>query len=138
MSRGTDAAGEGTADGFPVMTLQRLLMLLVVAVCLSQPALAQINPFRGSSGTPLNRDDIAALTDATYRLLDQPQLVAGASETWSNPQSGVSGTVTAGSAVKRHGMTCRLVHYERTVPNRSANRSTSLTRCKTKDGWKIG
>ena len=51
MPRGTDAAWEGTADGFPVMTLRRLLTLLVVAVCLSQPALAQINPFRGSSGT---------------------------------------------------------------------------------------
>ena len=138
MSGGTDAAWEGTADGFPVMTLQRLLTLMVVAVCLSQPALAQINPFRGSGGTPLNRDDIAALTDATYRLLDQPQLVAGASETWSNPQSGVSGTVTAGSAVKRHGLACRVVQYERTVPNRTANRSTTLTLCKTKDGWKIG
>jgi surface antigen len=138
MSHGTDAAWEGTADGFPVMTLQRLLTLMVVAVCLSQPALAQINPFRGGSGTPLNRDDIAALTDATYRLLDQPQLVVGASETWSNPQSGVSGTVTAGSAVKRHGMGCRIVNYERAVPNRTANRSTTLILCKTKDGWKIG
>ena len=96
MSHGTDAAWEGTADGFPVMALQRLLMLLVVAVCLAQPVLAQINPFRGSGGTPLNRDDIAALTDATYRLLDQPQLVTGASGTWSNPRSGIGGTVTAG------------------------------------------
>ena len=120
------------------MTPRRLVTLFVVAACLSQPALAQINPFRGSSGTPLNRDDIAALTDATYRLLDQPQLVAGASETWSNPQSGISGTVTAGSAVKRHGLACRVVHYDRTVPNRTADRSSTLTLCKTKDGWKIG
>ena len=102
------------------MTLQRLLTLMVVAVCLSQPALAQINPFRGSGGTPLNRGDIAALTDATYRLLDQPQLVAGASETWSSPQSGVSGTVTAGSAVKRHGLACRVVQVreDRAQPHR--------------------
>jgi surface antigen len=120
------------------MMRQRLLTLLVVAVCLSQPALAQINPFRSGRGTPLNNDDLAALTDATNRLLDQPQLVAGASETWNNPQSGVSGTVTAGSAVKRHGLACRVVYYERTVPNRTANRSTTLTLCKTKDGWKIG
>ena len=28
MSGGTDAAGEGTADGFPVMTLPRLLTLM--------------------------------------------------------------------------------------------------------------
>ncbi|HME20477.1 MAG TPA: hypothetical protein VKI44_03810 [Acetobacteraceae bacterium] len=118
------------------MTLQRILTLLVVAVCLSQPALAQINPFRGNGGTPLNRDDIAALTDATNRLLDQPQLVAGASETWSNPQSGVSGTVTAGSTVKRHGMACRTLREDRAQPN--PNRSTTLTLFNTKDGWKIG
>src|SRR5271166_706623 len=100
------------------MTLQRILTLLVVAVCLSQPALAQINPFRGNGGTPLNRDDIAALADATNRLLDQPQLVAGASETWSNPQSGISGTVIAGSAVTRHGMACRTLREDRAQPNR--------------------
>lgn len=85
----------------------------------------------------LNDEAAARSSRGTYRLLDQPQLVAGASETWSNPQSGVSGTVTAGNAVKRHGMGCRVVHYERTV-NRTANRSTTHTLCKTKDGWKIG
>jgi surface antigen len=119
------------------VTLQRLFLLLA-AICLAQPALAQINPFRGSRGSALNRDDIAALTDATNRLLDQPNLVVGASETWSNPQSGISGTVTAGDAVKRHGMMCRITQYERTVPNRTANRSTTVTMCKTKDGWKLG
>jgi len=60
----------------------------LVAACLSQPAFAQINPYRGRRGTPMNRDDLTALMDATNRLLDQPQLAVGASEAWSNPQSG--------------------------------------------------
>ena len=78
------------------MIRHRFLPLLLIAIGLSQPAFAQINPFRGSSGTPLSAADIAALTDATNRLLDRPDLVAGGTETWSNPQSGASGTVAAG------------------------------------------
>ena len=115
----------------------RLLGLLLLAACLSQPSWAQINPFRGSGRTPLNADDIAALTDATNRLLDSPQLVAGASEAWSNPKSGASGTVAAGNTAQRKGMACRIVRYQTTVPG-SPPRSATLTWCKTANGWKIG
>jgi surface antigen len=120
------------------MIRHRLLALLLLTACLSEPALAQINPFRGNRGTPLNADDIAALTDATNRLLDRSQLVTGDTETWSNPQSGASGTVTAGDAVRRKGMACRALRYQTIVPGPRAERSTTLTWCKTPDGWKIG
>jgi surface antigen len=116
----------------------RLLPLLLIVVCLLQPALAQINPFRSSRGTPLSKADIAALTEATNRLLDRPDLVAGGIETWSNPDSGGNGTVTAGNAVQRKGLACRIVRYESTIPGPTPQRSTTLTWCKTKDGWKIG
>jgi surface antigen len=120
-----------------VMIRHRFLPLLLIAACLSQPALAQINPFRGSRGTPLSEGDIAALTDATNRLLDRPQLVAGGTETWSNSQSGASGTVTAGAAVQRKGLACRVVSYQSTIPGPRTERSATLTWCKTNDGWKI-
>jgi surface antigen len=120
------------------MAQLRMLPLLLIAACLSQPALAQINPFRGSSATPLNADDISALTEATNRLLDRPQLVAGGTETWNNPKSGASGTVTAGNVVQRKGLTCRAVRYRTVAPGPGAERSTSLTWCKTTEGWKIG
>ena len=55
-----------------LMGYRLLGLLLVSSACLSQPSWAQINPFRGSGRTPLNADDIAALTDATNRLLDRP------------------------------------------------------------------
>jgi surface antigen len=113
------------------------LLFLLFAVCLSQPALAQINPFRGSRDVPLNAADLAALTEATNRLLDRPQLAAGASENWSNPQSGVSGTATAGNPVQRQGMACRAVIYRATVPGQDTPRSRTLTWCKTKNGWKV-
>jgi surface antigen len=120
-----------------LMRYRLLGLLLVSSACLSQPSWAQINPFRGSSRTPLNADDIAALTDATNRLLDSPQLIVGAIETWSNPKSGASGTVTAGNTAQRKGMACRIVRYQTTVSG-SSERSATLTWCKTANGWKIG
>ena len=75
---------------------------LLVAVTLAQPAFAQINPFRGTRATPLNADDLAALRDATNRLLDNPQLKTGNTEPWSNAQSGASGTAIAGAPTHRN------------------------------------
>ena len=63
----------------------RVLLPLLIATLIAQPAFAQINPFRNSSATPLNAADIAALTDATNRLLDKPHLASGNTETWTNP-----------------------------------------------------
>ena len=120
------------------MIRHRVLPMLLLSACLTWPASAQINPFRGTNSTPLNADDIDALTAATNRLLDRPQLVAGQSESWSNPKSGASGTVTAGNAVQRQGLACRTMSYQNTVPGPRAERSASLIWCKTKDGWKIG
>ena len=119
------------------MTQFRLLPLIVIAACLSQPAFAQINPFRGTRATPLSADDITALTDATNRLLDRPGLASGAKETWSSPTSGAKGTVTAGNATKRKGLACRVMHYDLSVPGPRSERNRTLTWCKTQDGWKL-
>jgi surface antigen len=119
------------------MTQFQLLPLVLIAACLAQPVSAQINPFRGTRATPLNADDIAALTDATNRLLDRPGLAAGAKETWSNTKSGANGTVTAGNATKRKGLACRVMQYDVSVPGPHSERNRTLTWCKTKDGWKL-
>ena len=120
------------------MIPHRFLLMLPLAAVLATPAIAQINPFRGTNATPLNADDIAALTAASERLLDRPQLVAGGTEPWTNPKSGASGTVTAGAPTNRHGLACRVVAYDTFVPGPRPERRTTLTLCKTKDGWKIG
>jgi len=116
----------------------RSLLLLLIAIGLPMSASAQINPFRGSRGTPLNADDIAALRDATNRLLDAPQLAVGDKETWSNTKSGIAGTVTAGSPLKSKGLACRKTSYQVTGPGSERDRNKTLTWCKTKNGWKIG
>ena len=120
------------------MSKLRLLVYLMAAIGLSMPVYAQINPFRGSSGTPLTSADLTALTDATNRLLNRPDLAVGDSETWSNAQSGASGAVTAGAAVQRKGMACRVVSYKNKVPGPRPERGATLTWCKTGDGWKVG
>jgi surface antigen len=117
---------------------RHLLWLPLIGICLSMPAHAQISPFRGTKGTPLNSADIAALTDATNRLLDQPDLAVGSTENWSNPQSGGSGTVTAGKPLQRHGLGCRTMQYVVTFPKDTASRNRTLVWCKTQNGWKIG
>src|SRR5690242_17815278 len=101
-------------------------LLPLAGICLSLPAQAQINPFRGSKGPPLSNADITALTDATNRLLDRPQLATGGTEPWSNPQSGVSGTITAGSPLKRHGLSCRTVQYLLVFPSPHDERNRTL------------
>jgi surface antigen len=122
-----------------MLSSRRLLLLAIGSVAIPVAAAAQsANPFRGSKGTPLKADDLKALGNATTTLLDQPRLGVGASESWSNPVSGIAGTVTAGRSVQRHGLACRMTDYAITGPGNEPQRKVSLTWCKTKDGWKVG
>ncbi len=120
------------------MMRQCFLPPLLVALCLSQPAFAQFNPYISSRETPMNADDIAALNGAIFRLLDRSQLASGATENWSNPRSGAGGTVIAGPSAQRKGLACRIVSYRNIIPGPTANRDVTVTWCKTNDGWKIG
>jgi|HubBroStandDraft_5_1064220.scaffolds.fasta_scaffold195487_1 hypothetical protein len=122
------------------MNRYRLLPLLLIAGCLSWPASAQVNPFRGSRGTPLTSEDIAAMTDASNHLLGRENLVPGETEPWINPKSGAKGIVTSAATVQRNGMACRRLVYDTTMPGGAsgATRSTTLIWCKTAAGWKIG
>jgi surface antigen len=122
-----------------MLSSRRSLLLAIGSAAIPVAAAAQgLNPFRGSKGTPLKADDLKALGDATTKLLDQPQLSVGASEGWSNPVSGISGSVTAGQSVQRHGLACRVTGYAIAGPGKEPPRKVSLTWCKTKDGWKVG
>ena len=120
------------------MLHHRALICLVFVCSLSLTATAQMNPFRGSKGTPLRSDDLTALGDATTRLLEQPQIKVGASDSWNNPTSGIAGTVTAGQPTTRKGLACRVTNYAITGPGNEPPRKAVLTWCKTKDGWKLG
>jgi hypothetical protein len=113
------------------------LLLLAIVGVLATPAYSQVSPFRGQRGAPLTQNDITALFDASYRLLGHADLAKGDKDGWN--VSGSNGTVTAGDAVKRHGLACRALNYQFVMsaePGRT--RKGALTWCKTDKGWKIG
>ena len=116
----------------------RALLLLILTIACPLSATAQINPFRGSRGTPLNAEDLSALRGATNRLLESPQLAIGSQESWSNAKTGIAGTVTAGDPVQLKGLSCRVTDYTIIGPRSAPARDAKLTWCKTKEGWKIG
>jgi surface antigen len=120
------------------MRCRSLLLLCLVAIALPVAASAQINPFRGGRGTPLNAEDLKALQDATKQLLDSQQVSVGSTESWNNTKSGIAGTVTAGSTLQRHGLACRRTSYQLTGPGAEPDRKAALVWCKSKTGWKIG
>ena len=111
---------------------------LAMTVPAASPTAQLINPFSQTWANRLNSDDLAAVTQATNQLLDLPNLTAGETESWSNPQSGARGIATAGNAVRRKGLPCRVVHYEAEVPGPRPLRGLDLTWCKTNEGWKLG
>jgi hypothetical protein len=119
-----------------------LRRLLLVSACIfllyaAHSTHAQGWAYRSSVDNRLNSDDLDALTAAARHLLDRPQLAEGGFETWSNPRSGVSGTVVAGKPLSRSGMDCRVLNFFTHVPGPNADRNRVFTWCKTKDGWKI-
>jgi hypothetical protein len=69
----------------------RFLPLCLLAIALPVVASAQINPFRGGRGTPLNSEDLKGLQDATRQLLDSQQVSIGSTESWNNTTSGIGG-----------------------------------------------
>jgi len=123
-------------------TMHRRTLLLLIAsgfvISLPLSASAQINPFRKTRGTHLQATDLNALNDATQKLLGHGQPKVGAKESWNNEKTGIAGTVTAGKAVQRHGLACRMTDYVISGPGAEPKRTATLTWCKTKDGWKIG
>lgn len=101
------------------------------------PAAAQINPFGVLYGPRMTSPDVALLTQAANRLLAAPAKV-GQSESWSNPATGASGTVTETRTFAFQGMDCRGLHYEMVVGGQPDPRGLNLSWCKTASGeWKI-
>jgi surface antigen len=110
---------------------------VTAAVCVwSACAHAQINPFRGNKGPVLSKDDLELGAQAADKLLKTDEAKVGASETWTGPTSGNSGTLTVQSAFERKGSTCRSL---RSVVNYKTGkkRTWTLNVCRQPNGdWK--
>jgi surface antigen len=111
---------------------------VTAAVCVwSVSAHAQINPFRGNKGPVLSKADLEQGTQATDKLLKEDEGKVGASETWTGPTSGNSGTLTVQSAFERKGSTCRSLRSVVNYKN-GTKRTWNLNVCRQPNGdWKI-
>ena len=97
---------------------------------------AQVNPFRGYKGPVLTKTDIEQGMQAADRLLKDHEAKVGASETWTGPATGNSGTLTVQKAYERNGRTCRslqsAVHYKA-----GTKRTWTVNVCRLANGdWK--
>lgn len=115
-------------------------LLALLCLCLSLfPATtqAQVNPFR-TSRTGLNDADLQAMNRAASRLYQQGTVSSGATESWSNPNSGNGGLITVLQSFTKLGMPCRKVRYDIHLSTRRGTRSYTVDWCKTAAGaWKI-
>lgn len=86
-------------------------------------------------GKSLDRADRAAMANTTQDALENGQ--SGQTQTWSNPDSGVSGSVTPQPAYQNNaGSYCR--EYQQTVMIDGKEESAYGTACRQPDGsWQV-
>jgi surface antigen len=124
-------------------TCHVVLSTAVILCCLSNcvfavPSRAQISPFFNRFSGTLNEDDVKDLMAAGQRLYGQDVVSDGATDAWSNPKTGNSGTITVLQSFTRDGMQCRKVRYNNRIRNQPDTRIYTLDWCKTPQGvWKI-
>jgi surface antigen len=119
-------------------------IVLALAAGFPGPVQAQINPFRTNRAAPrLDRTDLALLDQAAEKLYTQENVADGASESWDNPRTGASGSVTVVSSfhrtVRGDSLLCRRLRYDVAVRGRNGTRSVLIDWCRLPDGrWKMG
>lgn len=121
------------------MIRSALIVMLGAACALPLVAHAQVNPFRSSRiGSGLSQEDLKELGAASRQLYAQDNVANGTTDTWSNPKSGNSGTVTVMDSFQRQGNACRKLRYDIRLKVRSGVRTYTLSWCHMPDNtWKI-
>jgi surface antigen len=106
-------------------------------------ALAQINiTGRGAPGIDLTKEDQEMLMEAGSRLRPEGTPI-GKSETWSNPQSGNSGSVTLIERFRKKfqndDLPCQKVRHDLRNTKEDKSRTYVIDVCRLPSGeWKIG
>jgi surface antigen len=100
---------------------------------------AQVSPIPSSRlETGLNDADRRAMSAAAARLYQRDTVTNGATDTWSNPRSGNSGSVTVLQSFTKSEMPCHKLRYDVHLHRRRGMRSYTINWCKTATGaWKI-
>ena len=115
-----------------------LFAALTACVVLFEATQAQIIPFGGNFGPGLSPEDNQLLFESVARLNAAEPSRVGLSETWSNPQTGTSGTSTILRVFHSGGMACHLVRHHIVVAGHARARDYRFTSCRMSTGeWKI-
>jgi surface antigen len=103
----------------------------------TEAAMAQINPFGRSDTVPLDSDDIQIMRSAATKLTLNNAAI-GQTETWQNPKSGRSGSVSLLQTFKKNGMLCQKRRYfvDQTVNSQASQYVMTLCRLPTGE-WKL-
>lgn len=104
---------------------------------MSVGAVAQINPFGNAQGNALSNEDFTIMNRAVETLLARPNLHIGSNESWRNPNTGSTGTITVQSNATRKAGACHTLGYQMAPNGRPIDGVAVLDWCKTKQGWKI-
>jgi hypothetical protein len=125
--------------GLPLAGL-RLAGPLAPAACvwllLSGSAHAQLS-FHALGEDTLSVGDFSALIDAGNALLRRPNLARGASQDWTNGQSGTKGTITVTDSFRHDGWACHSLLYHTVLQGGPTSSDARLKWCNTPGGWKI-
>ena len=113
-----------------------VLVVLTVGLLWTQTAEAQVNPFGDS--LDLKDSDVALLQAAASTLFQDDHARIGQTETWSNPETGNSGTVSLLQLFEHAGMPCRRLRHHIKQRGHADQITYQFARCRTSDGsWKL-
>jgi len=113
--------------------------MFVAAQVLPSVAPAQINPFRNHETKFLTDEDLQLMSAAASKLRQSESTPIGQTETWSNPKTGSSGTVTLVQKFQRRDLPClKLRHAVRNTAY-SDTSAFDIDLCRVASGeWKVG
>jgi len=99
-------------------------------------AQAQINPF-ARSGFELSQADIDLLIAAAKKLYPETGAAVGTVETWSNPQSGNTGSVQLVDNFTYKGLPCQRLQHDIKITTTADPFRFVIDRCRISSGeWK--
>ena len=100
-------------------------------------ATAQINPFRKYGTVNLTKEDLRLMSGAASKLVQQSSKL-GQTETWENPKSGNSGSISLLEVFRKNGMSCQKRRYSIRSTKAADESVYVLDFCRVPSGaWKL-
>lgn len=112
-------------------TLLLWAFVLLFGAGLTAPAFGQLGVT-----IDLRDSDIAMAAAAAAKLYENLDTPVGATESWNNPQTGASGTVTLIARMNPNGLECRRLHHVIKVRSQGDPFNFMFDRCLIDGRWR--